>query len=315
MNSSTQFRAYLKAASGSPGSGHLTEARMIAYCQGRLSPAEHEAAQAHLVTCETCIGLFRDARDFLEPAREEEDESDTAEFGEIWQSLRAELPLETPRKSVPLDSKRRRFAFGFSFRPAMAMGLLLLFGALSGVATWRMWQEQRARQQTQELVAQISGQNKELTERLSHLEQLGGDQLKQERERRLAAEAQLERLKTQPGETQQNIPTYSRRLSADKGPDDELQIHLRTTDKAALLALLRSKPYEFPEYIIELIDPRGQKVQEIAGLRPVGDEGALTLMLKPAAFNAGKYRVRLFGQRGKTSKPLGEYVLSLTVSR
>lgn len=311
MNSSTQFRAYLKAASGSPGSGHLTEARMIAYCQGRLSGTEREAAQAHLVACGQCVQLFRDARDFLEPAGEEELEGDVTERDEIWQSLRAQLPQQARPKTVPLDSGRRRFAFGFGFRPAMAAALLILFGTWSGIATWRMWQEKQARQQAQELAAQISGQNKELAELL----QSGGDQLQQMRERLLAVEAQLEQLKTQPGETQQIPSIYIRRLSEEKGPDDELQLHLRAADKTAWLALVRSAPYEFQEYGIELIDPGGQKAQEFTGLRPLGDEGSLNLKLTPATLTTGKYKVRLFGQRGKTRQRLGEYNLSVTVTR
>ena len=72
-----EFRAYMKAAnptSGNQDDRHLSEAFMIAYYRGEMSDAEREAAEAHLVACEPCIALFRNASDFLEPARADEEE-------------------------------------------------------------------------------------------------------------------------------------------------------------------------------------------------------------------------------------------------
>src|SRR5437773_5280822 len=85
-----EFRAYMKAAnrtSGTDQDRHLSEAQMIAYCRGEVSAAEREAAEAHLVGCEQCIALFRHARDFLEPARADEEEVTAAQADEAWQLL------------------------------------------------------------------------------------------------------------------------------------------------------------------------------------------------------------------------------------
>ena len=89
-----EFRAYMKAAnrtSGNDQDRHLSEAQMIAYCRGEVSAAEREAAEAHLVGCEQCIALFRNARDFLEPARSDEEDITTAQANEAWQSLLARV--------------------------------------------------------------------------------------------------------------------------------------------------------------------------------------------------------------------------------
>jgi hypothetical protein len=84
MRHREEFRTYMKAANGSSDDRHLTEAQVIAYCRNEMSVAEHEAAETHLVGCEQCITLFRNARDFLEPAGEDEKEVTAAETDGAW---------------------------------------------------------------------------------------------------------------------------------------------------------------------------------------------------------------------------------------
>ena len=79
------------------------------------------------------------------------------------------------------------------------------------------------------------------------------------------------------------------------------------TTKAARLRLLISKPYEFPEYAIELADESGRVVSKVSGLRPAGEDGALSFRVN--RLNAGKYSLRLFG--GREKKQLGEYGVSV----
>jgi len=104
-------------------------------------------------------------------------------------------------------------------------------------------------------------------------------------------------------------------LTSERGGEDDLRLHFPPAAQAALLRLIISKPYEFPEYAIELLDQRGEMVREISGLRPTGDDGALSILLNRATLRAGKYRLRLFGQMGKTKKLLGEYELSVQAGR
>ncbi len=68
MHRQREFRAYMKAANQTPGrrdSRHLSEAEMIAYCRGEMPATKREAAQAHLVACESCVALLRDVSVFL----------------------------------------------------------------------------------------------------------------------------------------------------------------------------------------------------------------------------------------------------------
>lgn len=168
------------------------------------------------------------------------------------------------------------------------------------------------------MAAQADESRKELAQRLSQLEQAGGAQLNQERDKRVAAETLAEQLKTQLNASQagqQNIPVYARRLSAEKGAGDELSLRLPANTQAFTLTLFKSKPYEFPAYALEIVDQRGQPVREFSGLRPVGDEGTLNLTLSRTVFAAGRYQLRLFGQRGKARQKIGQYELLVSYSR
>ncbi|MEK6281812.1 MAG: zf-HC2 domain-containing protein [Acidobacteriota bacterium] len=318
----------MKAAnrtSGNHEDQHLGEERMIAYCLGEMSAVEHEAAEAHLVGCEQCIALFRNARDFLEPARTNEEEVTATETNEAWRSLLERVQVEA---STSTRSRETTVVTGDFHRPrdkkflsrvtlALAASLLISFGAL-GWLTWRYRQERESRRQSQEAAMQLESRQRELEQRLAQVEQSGGDQLKRERDQRLAAETKRDQLQAQLAAAQQawqNVPVYTARLSSERGAEDDLRLHFTTAAQAMLLRLFINKPYEFPEYAIELFDQRAEMVREISGLRPTGDDGALSFRLDRATLSAGKYRLRLFGQRGKEKKQLGEYGLSVTVGR
>jgi hypothetical protein len=325
MTPGEEFRAYMRAANGTSGNqgDHLSEVRMIAYCRGEMSAIEHEVAEAHLVGCEQCIALFRNARDFLEPARADEKEVTATETNEAWRSFLQRVQIQASTNAEA--SEGTLVSVGFQGRRdmrtlsrlslALAGSLLISLGAL-GWQTWRLWREQQSQRQSQEIAAQSETDQRELERRLSQLEQTGGDQLKREREQRLAAEAERDRLQARLEAMQQagqDIPVYTARLSSERGTDDDVRLRFTGATNVARLRLIINKPYEFPEYAIELLDHSGKIVQEISGLRPAGDDGGLSFRVNRATFSAGKYRLRLFG--GKTKKQLGEYGLSVTVGR
>lgn len=327
MRHREEFRDYMKAANRTSGSNddrHLSETQVIAYCRNEMSAPEHDAAQAHMVGCEQCITLFRNARDFLAPAREDEEQVTATETNEAWGSLWQRVQSQKPARAqagegtvVSVDFQRQRYQKNlFRLSLALAASLLITLGAL-GLQTWRLWREQQSRQQSQETVTQIEKRQRELEQRLAQLEQSGGDQLKQEREQRVAAEAERDKLQArldamQPG-GQEDMPVYTARLSSERGAEDDVRVRFTGATKAARLRLLISKPYEFPEYAIELSDQSGRIVQKTSGVRPAGNDGALSLRLNRAALSAGKYKLRLFG--GNEKKSLGEYGVSVTVDR
>lgn len=322
MTHREEFRAYMKAANGSNDDRHLTEAQIIAYCRNEMSVAEHEAAERHLVWCEQCIALFRNARDFLEPAGDDENEITAAETDEAWRSLWQEVQGDTAANVpdtktatvVPVDFQRaRKQKFLSRATLALAAGLAVSLLAL-GWQTWRFLSERRARQQSQEIAMVLEGKQRELEQRLSQVEQDGQQQLQQEREQRLTAEAERnqlqDRLAQQAGEY---VPVYTARLSSERGAEDEVRIRFSGATRAARLKLLISKPYEFPQYEVELSDEGGKVVLKTSGLRPTGDDGALSLRISQSSLSSGKYKLRLFG--GKEKKRLGEYGVAVTVGR
>jgi hypothetical protein len=311
----TAFRAYMKAAnptSGSSDNRHLTEAQVIAYCRGEMSEAEHDDAEAHLVSCEQCLALFRNARDFLEPARDVEEVITTGETDAAWSSLWKEVQDEGPPTVVTGEFQRSREKTLLS-RAALPLAacLLLSLGAF-GWQTWRLLSERRSRQQSQELAAQLENRQRELEQRLAQLERNGGEQLQQEREQRLALEAERDQLQARLAQLgHESVPVYTARLSSERGAEDNVQLRFSGATKAARLRLLISKPYEFSEYAVEIVDESGRVVMKTSGVRPAGDDGALSLRMN--RLTAGKYKLRLFG--GKERKPLGEYGVAVTTSR
>ncbi|MGH9873456.1 MAG: zf-HC2 domain-containing protein [Pyrinomonadaceae bacterium] len=325
MTNGEEFRAYMKAANrnrGNEDDRHLSEPRMIAYCRGEMSEAEREAAQSHLVECEQCIALFRSAGDFLEPAGANDDEIATAETNDEWQSLWRrvqEVSSTNAGTTVAQDEFQRRrdrkLPFTSRITLALAASLLIFCGAFGWLA-WSFRQERRARQQSQEAALQLERKQRALEQRLSQVEQGSSDELKREREQRIAAEAERDRLEdllaaVHPG--RDDAQNFSFTLSSDRGSAQELLLPLTTAAKAVRLRLFRSKPYEFQQYTLELLDQSGARVWETSGVRPAPGDGALSVRLDRAKLSAGKYKLRLFGREGQTNKPLGEYGLTVTV--
>ena len=325
MTHGEEFRAYMKAANRTAGSDddarHLSEARMLAYCRGEMSQAERETAQSHLFECEQCVALFRSAGDFLEPARTEEEDVTVAETNEQWRSLLQRVPAisatAAKRTTVaPGDFQiqpDKRFLGDSRITLALAASLLISVGAFGWMA-WSFRQERQARRQSQEAALQMERKQRELEQRLSQVEQSTGDQVKREREQRLAAEAERDQLHAllaavQPG--RDDVRLFSFTLSSERGSEQPLLLPLTTAGQAVRLRLFRYKPYEFERYTIELLDQHEKLVWDTSGLKPSRADGALSIRLSRGTLNPGKYKLRLFG--GKTKEPLGDYGLTVTV--
>ena len=320
MTDEEEFRAYMKAAhtSMSNDGRHLSEAEMIAYCRREMSDADRDAAQAHLVNCDQCILLFRSARDFVDAPDDEE--VSAAETDEAWRSLLPRLQgttqvAETNVVVTDFSRSRDKKFRGNSLTLALAACLLISFGVL-GLLGWRLLQERQSRRQSQQAALELENKQRELEQRLSQLEQTGADEVRREREQRLAAEAERDELqsllaKVQP--EQRNVPVFPFRLSFERGSEEDLSLSFKKGVQAVRLRLFQSKPYEFPEYAIALVDQGGQVVREISSLRPASADGALSVLLSRGTLGTGKYKLRLFGQQGTTKKQLGETGLSITV--
>jgi hypothetical protein len=139
MTPREEFRAYMKTAnrtSGNYDDGHLSEAQMIAFCRGEIGAADRETAEAHLVGCEQCGALFRNARDFLDPTREDEEEVGKPDITEAWRSLWARARTEAPPNAGAIvaqadfqSPKARKPSFDWRvawWRPVLAFAVLAL---------------------------------------------------------------------------------------------------------------------------------------------------------------------------------------------
>ncbi len=321
------------------GNDHPSAQQVAAWLSGASSAEERRGLEQHFIQCAECraqMAMIQQARQPDGALQQSPEFAGLLQLGEqaarqAWQQRAfAEAAPPPPPRDVetrrawwkfwtrgPAVEPLRVGFFGAHGTLALATLLLLSFGLLSLLA-WQLWRARQEKAQAQQLAAQYDESRKELAQRLSQLEQAGGAQLEQERAKRVAAEALAEQLKTQLNASQaaqQNIPIYERRLSAEKGAGDELSLSLPAHTQAFTLKLLKSKPYEFPAYALEIIDQRGQRVQELSGLRPVGDEGTLNLTLNRAAFAAGKYQLRLYGQRGNARQRIGQYELAVSYAR
>lgn len=322
------------------GNDHPSAQRVAAYLGGANSVEERLSIERHFIHCAECRGRMAMIRQARQPDGDPEQSPEFANLlrlGEqaaqrAWQGRKAFA--EAASQATPRGAQARRQwweswalaladesqsagFFGSRGALALATALLLSFGLMSLFA-WQLWQEREEKQQAQRLAAEYDVSRQELAQRLGQLEQSGGEQFKQEREKRVAAEALIEDLKTRINASQsaqQNIPVYARRLSAEKGTGDELSLSVPANAQTFILTLLKSKPYEFPEYAIEIVDQRGRKVSELTGIRPVGDEGTLNLTLNRATFEASKYQLWLFGQRGKARQKIGQYELAVSYAR
>ena len=215
------------------------------------------------------------------------------------------------------DFQRQRDKKAFFESPitlALAACLLISISVLGWLA-WSIRQERQARQQSEELARQAETRRRELEQQLAQVEQSSTDELKRERDQRIAAETNRDQLLAQVAEqpSAKIIPSYSLRLSSERGAQDDLQLKFNASAPAMRLRLLITKPGAFPNYEVEFVDARGGVVRKISGLRASGDDGALSFRLDRAGFSTGKYKLRLFGRQGKTMSQLEEHELMVTV--
>lgn len=315
MDRNQELRIYMKAtrAKDDDGDGrHLREDEMIAYSQGRTAAAEREETRLHILQCDHCLQLFRNVCDFFEPRREDEEEVDQLQIRRAWNDFWPRTHARNKWAANIVESLRRTTFPGAAW--PLAAGLLITLG----LATVFVWRERQERLQAQLQIAQLQNRQQDLEARLSQTERTAGDQLLQERERRAETEARAKELQTRLDglrQSRQNIPVYSIESASTRGQQEESLVSITPATRTFILSLDIYNPNEFPEYVVEIFDQRGQRVKEISGLRPVGAGKTLNLTLDRESLKEGKHLLRLSGRRGGTKKKLEEYNLLLSFSR
>jgi len=120
---------------------HIGSKRLIAYRQGTLPEAEHEAVQEHLSLCRRCTGLLRELRAFEAAAAGEVAAGPEPLQQEAWESLVQRLPREAPAvRPAAADAKPRHVPYWIY---GVAAALLLTVVALSVWAAATVRQERR----------------------------------------------------------------------------------------------------------------------------------------------------------------------------
>jgi hypothetical protein len=315
MDRNQELRIYMKAARAKfdDGNGrHLSEDEMIAYCQERMVAAEREVTRLHILRCDHCLQLFRNVSDFFEPRREDEEEIDQLQIRRAWNDF---WPRTHARKrgAAKIVESVRRISFPGA-TSALAACLLITLG----MATVFVWRERQERQQAQLEITQLQNRKQDLEARLDRAERTDGDQLMQERGRRVEAEAQVKELQIRLDglrQSRQNIPVYSIDSASIRGQQEGSLVSITPATRTFILSLDIYNPNEFPEYAVEIFNQHGQRVKEISGLRPVGIGKTLNLTLDRESLKEGKHLLRLSGRRGGTKKKLEEYSLLLSFSR
>lgn len=126
----------MRPADDDPGDTgpHCGVRRLIAYREGRLTEAEHEAVQEHLSLCPRCTRLWREIRDF-EAAAAGSDTGPESLRQEAWGSLAQRLPASKP-VSEPMAQAARSAPPRRSHLPAFAMIAAALLVAIAGSLLW-----------------------------------------------------------------------------------------------------------------------------------------------------------------------------------
>lgn len=339
-----QLRHYLASHmkdSADPAGHHLSEAEIIQlFEQGRFTGGESAKLHAHLAECPSCIATFRDVRDFYDPVRAGEEDSQSATLA--WPRLRARLgfttaPAET-RKVRPWGSRR----FGIALPMALAAGLLL------AVLCGAVWIVQLNRQQ-HAMSAQMEADRQSYQEQLKAAEQAANgvkeeaDRTSKEYEARLQEErrrsesekeaymAQAKKSaapsetsgkiisgKDMPGKNMlaiANVPIFDvfpdesiQRSGSAKRPN---QVKTPAGADRFILILNGGGLVDFATYSLELANPAGTIIWRDNGLNR-DQNGNFSLLLSRGITPDGSYVIRLFGTSGGNRQLIAQYQLSIT---
>jgi hypothetical protein len=310
MDRNRELRIYMKAARANCDDGngrHLSHDELIAYWQNDLTEPEREAAQTHLLRCDQCLALFRDVNDFFEPRRDDETEMNEFEAHRAWRDLRRRLPDAAAIAAPTAQSSTGWPRFKLRLAPGIAAGLLI---AVALVGLWAL----RLRQENQNLVVQTQTLQRELQARLAQIDNAGQQQTEEARklsERLDSLERQLAAL-NQP---QTSISEHELLLVSEaRGDNSPYEVNVPPSARSYVLKIMLDKPEEFTSYVVEIVDRQNRTMWKSERLNP-GPDGSLIIGFQRAFLSEGKYRLRLFGWKGNTTRRAGESDLTLKFLR
>jgi hypothetical protein len=303
MHHASELQRYMKAISdeSSDRSGrHLDQDEMIAYWQGRMDTTEIDAARSHILDCDQCLTSFRDVNDFFEPRREDETGLSEIEVRRNWRDLRQRIQsawgITSPGETAS------EVQYRFRLRVAAAIAAVFFIAAASlGIWAYRLYREN---QRLAEQQAAVKSESEAL------LAKVDDDRKQQVRE----LESKLASLQKQLDETslpQTDIPEFELLMESEaRGERADYEVKVPAAAKSYNLRIMPDKPEDFPGYVMEFIDKNNRSAWKSEVLNP-DDGGTLSVNFSREFLSEGNYRFRLYGQKGKTSRRIGEYKLKL----
>lgn len=311
MANQEDYRRWFQAADppggGAPGA-HLSQETLIEHQGGRLREADRVEAQSHLVRCAECLAAFQQVSRFFEAPREGERPVPPEEVRREWRALRRRLPVDA--RHAAEGKLSRWFGPWLTLRGgwAVAAGMLLM---VIPFGSWALWLQQENRQ----LARRVQS---EQARRAEDQQQTDLDK------RRLADEARAkqEQLEAELAELKKpqldflivDLPS-ARSYERDPQAMPVPRIDLPPTARTFAVVLHATDLPAYPAYELEILDARGQPVMERRqGLTREAASGNFTVKLDRSYFTAGKYTLRVYGQKDGLSRRLGEYPFELRLA-
>jgi hypothetical protein len=292
---------------GNDSKHHASNDDLIDYMGGRLSEPAHERIQSHLVDCDQCLDLFRDARDFFESHRGTE-QMITADIASEWRALWKRInDKESPEDRIA-NARRRGFWASPPVSFALAAMLLVAFGIGIWAIIQRREKQQLARQleAAQQRTAALQTEQQSLADRAKQLEQENFELREQVRSDSQSGGPQRAEIR----KPELNAPIYdlyARNFTSRSAEPGELnRIKLPPSATSIVLVLNGEGIPSGSSYGIEIISHGGQVIWRATGLRR-DHLGNFTLTVDRSFLGKGTYRLRIDSKDGASPKSLAEY--------
>lgn len=324
MDERNEMRTYLNAVTveldGAAGP-HPSLDALTDYHQGRLSESEGAAVRDHLVACDECLALFKDANAFFAPPPDGHEGVSHSEIHGEWKALWRQIKAGQETAETVASRAAARWHRG-TWPLALAASLALAFSIL---LTWFLW----SRQDLMKTTTQLQLEQTEMAERLKQLEEQnrqlreqprGSEAAKSEQENqrlRQEIESLQRRHEAEIAELrrpQVNAPLYDvlpQEMTVRSPADNEVtRIELPPGKRSFTLILNGEGLPPYPKYDIEIRDRSGKRVWLGEGLRQASG-GNFVLTLDRSFLKRGQYRLRLIGRSSEGAKAIAHYNISI----
>jgi hypothetical protein len=283
----------------------LSEDVMTRAAAGELSQSERELIADHFIVCSDCVEeyrLLRELKPWAERVTRSASESELAVQPAIVLSGKAD-------RIVPhRPSWAGRFTGLFHAGSATyALAAVLLVISLAGAAWIISLKRENARiaaRFNEQLAAgdQASGS---LADARRELEETARRAAQQQTEI-----AELRRSVDELSQPQVNVTITDLEQQSDRGGGGLTTVTAPAGANIFTLILHVTNEPSFPDYALEVMDGRGQRISRAQGLRK-SELNTFTVALPRRLLPAGQYRLVLYGLRGGRSEVVAEYQVRL----